>query len=47
MPQKIQGTNRWDIRAIDAALDRNSNLPMTFETEADPAREYEKWKQGT
>jgi hypothetical protein len=31
MPGPIAGTRRWDRRAIDAALDRLSNLDLKLE----------------
>jgi hypothetical protein len=35
VPSPIRGTNRWDRRAIDAALDRASGLAATPETAFD------------
>ncbi len=40
VPGPLPGTRRWDVKALDQALDRLSGL--------DPEREltpYEKWKQ--
>ncbi|WFU84824.1 hypothetical protein QA645_19410 [Bradyrhizobium sp. CIAT3101] len=41
VPKAIQGTNRWDRKALDAALDRASGLVTDFETELTP---YQRWK---
>jgi hypothetical protein len=41
MPGPIPGTDRWDIRALDAALDRLSGLQPTIAPQASP---YDEWK---
>lgn len=39
LPGPIPGTARWDIRAIDAALDRASSIDAKLETTA-----FDQWK---
>ena len=40
VPEAIPGTNRWDRKALDAALDRASGL-VTGSAELTP---YQRWK---
>jgi hypothetical protein len=40
VPPAIPGTNNWDRKAIDAALDRASNLV----TESGELSPYQRWK---
>ena len=44
VPGPLEGTNRYDIRAIDRALDAHSGL----DTEVPPAEAsaYDDWKRG-
>jgi hypothetical protein len=42
VPGPIPNTKRWDIKAIDAALDRASGLISVAEDQSD----YAKWKSG-
>jgi predicted DNA-binding transcriptional regulator AlpA len=40
LPRPLPGTKRWDLRAIDRALDKLSGLP-----DADAAKSaYQRWK---
>lgn len=41
LPPAIPGTHRWDRAALDAALDKISNLAPTNEPSA-----YDAWKAG-
>ena len=41
VPGPMEGTKRWDKKAIDAALDKRSGLSPTM-----PADPYEEWKRG-
>lgn len=41
MPGPIPGTDRWDRRALDAALDRHSGLQPTAAPQKSP---YDEWK---
>jgi hypothetical protein len=41
VPGPIPGTNKWDRKAIDAALDRLSGLQPTIKSELSP---YDEWK---
>lgn len=41
VPPSIPGTHRWDIKAIDAALDRASGLSITPSDHLTP---YQRWK---
>jgi hypothetical protein len=41
MPQRIQHTNRWDRHAIDAAIDRLSNLNQSKGNEHEDA--FQQW----
>jgi hypothetical protein len=41
MPPPIPGTTKWDLRALDAALDRLSGLQPTIAPQASP---YDEWK---
>ncbi|MDA9538511.1 hypothetical protein ACM41_20545 [Bradyrhizobium sp. CCBAU 21362] len=41
VPKAIPGTNRWDRKALDAALDRASGLVADFAAELTP---YQRWK---
>ena len=44
IPPPIPGTNRWDRKALDAALDRASGLVTSFtERKLSP---FERWKAG-
>jgi hypothetical protein len=40
VPDAIPGTTRWDLKAIDAALDRASNLVAPAEN----LSPYQRWK---
>ncbi|WP_081636432.1 hypothetical protein [Methylobacterium sp. 285MFTsu5.1] len=37
VPRAMRGTNRWDRKAIDRALDRHSGLA------SEPGRSFEEW----
>ncbi|MCA6114294.1 hypothetical protein J6524_05035 [Bradyrhizobium sp. WSM 1738] len=41
VPDAIPGTNRWDRKALDAALDRASGLVSDSAEELSP---YQRWK---
>lgn len=41
VPGPIPGTTRWDIKALDAALDRASGLTTTPSDQLTP---YQRWK---
>ena len=41
VPPAIPGTNRWDRKALDAALDRASGLVSESRPEASP---FQRWK---
>nr|WP_246562946.1 hypothetical protein [Bradyrhizobium liaoningense] len=41
VPKAIAGTNRWDRKALDAALDRASGLVTDSAAELTP---YQRWK---
>jgi hypothetical protein len=43
LPDPIPGTNRWDIRALDAALDRLSGLQQPVA--ATTINAYDDWKR--
>lgn len=45
IPGPIAGTTRWDIKAIDAALDRRAGLAPTITPETPEVSPYEAWKR--
>jgi hypothetical protein len=45
VPPPIPGTNRWDRKALDLALDRASGLPSDGGSAVE-ASAYKKWRAG-
>lgn len=46
LPDPIPGTNRWDIRLLDKALDKLSGLNLTqTQTPPNPQSAYDEWKK--
>ena len=45
VPPPIPGTNRWDRKALDLALDKASGLPSDAGT-GDEASPYQRWRAG-
>jgi hypothetical protein len=45
VPPPIPGTNRWDKKALDLALDKASGLPSDA-SDGDDTSPYQRWRAG-